>query len=383
MKSYEFSWRVGSGTGLDLPDLDFDLILYFGSRSVLASNEAFDALRSAFPQSIIVGCSGGGQIHSQGIIDDGMTGLAIKFESTETKLFSAPIMNSQDSFEVGRSLARNLVKPKLAGVFLLADGLEINGDELLAGMSSALPPDVVIGGGMAGDDDKFERTLISANSAAMPNTVAAIGFYGDDVKLTSGHGDGWKNAGSSFEITASRMNKVYELDGKAALDLYESKLGSLAQQLPMSGLSFPLRICDPKNQNVQLIRTLLGIDRDVGMLTFAGNLPEGWTAQLMQAEPLDLITAAAEAAEGRNLDALANAQVSILVSCIGRRLVLGQKSSEEVAALRAALAGSPHITGFYSYGEFATPTKSGARPRLYNQSMTVFSISENSVKSAA
>jgi hypothetical protein len=382
MLSFEFRWDAACGGALNIPDIEYDLILFFGSRGALSSNEAYDALKASFPDTMVVGCSGGGQIHGEGIIDDGFTGLALKFESTKIKLVTAPVMDSHDSFQVGRSLAHNLNSEKLAGVLVLADGLELNGDELLAGLSAVFPPHVVIGGGMAADDDKFQRTLIAANAAAMPNTIAAIGFYGDDVRLTSGHGDGWKPAGAEFEITASRMNKVYDFNGESALRLYEKNLGEKAAQLPMSGLNFPLRICDPKNQNVQLVRTLLGIDREVGMLTFAGNLPEGWMAQLMHAEPLDLIKAAEEAAAGRALDALATAQASILVSCIGRRLVLGDRSAEEVKALKSALGGSPSIAGFYSYGEFASPAKDGGRPRLYNQSMTVFSISEDKKKVA-
>jgi hypothetical protein len=382
MQSFEFSWDANRGGALDIPSIEYDLILFFGSRDALASNDAFDAFKASFPNAIIVGCSGGGQIYGSGIVDKGFTGLALKFESTKIKLVTAPVMDSYDSFQVGRGLAHNLNDDKLAGVLVFADGLELNGDELLSGISAVLPAHVVVGGGMAADDDKFQRTLVAANSAAMPNTIAAIGFYGDEIRLTSGHGDGWKPAGAEFEITASRMNKVYDFNGKSALNLYEENLGDKAAQLPMSGLNFPLRICDPKNQNVQLVRTLLGIDRDVGMLTFAGNLPEGWMAQLMHAEPLDLIKAAAEAAEGRTLDALATAEASILVSCIGRRLVLGDRSAEEVKALKSALGGSPSITGFYSYGEFASPTKDGGKPRLYNQSMTVFSISEDKKKAA-
>jgi hypothetical protein len=382
MQSFEFNWDASRGGALDIPSIDYDLILFFGSREALASNEAFDAFKASFPHAIIVGCSGGGQIFGSGIIDHGFTGLALKFETTKIKLVTAPVMDSYDSFQVGRSLAHNLNDDKLAGVLVFADGLELNGDEFLSGISAVLPAHVVVGGGMAADDDKFKRTLVAANTAAMPNTVAAIGFYGDEIRLTSAHGDGWKPAGAEFEITASRMNKVYDFNGKSALNLYEENLGDKAAQLPMSGLNFPLRICDPKDQNVQLVRTLLGIDRDVGMLTFAGNLPEGWMAQLMHAEPLDLIKASAEAAEGRTLDVLATAQASILVSCIGRRLVLGDRSAEEVKALKSALGGSPSIAGFYSYGEFASPTKDGGKPRLYNQSMTVFSISEDKKKAA-
>jgi hypothetical protein len=376
MQRAEFSWSAAQGwQGLAEISFKADLVLFFSCRMLLGSMGIYETLRGRFPAAEVLGCSGGGQINSEGIIDQGVTGIAMSFSTTKIKLFTAAVGDSSYSFEVGRNLSANLAGEKLAGVLVLADGLDINGDEFLSGLSSRLPADIVIGGGMAADDDRFKKTIVSANGPAYPNMVAALGFYGDDIRLTSGHGDGWKPSGAEFEITSSHQNKLYDLNGKSALKIYENSLGDQAAQLPMSGLNFPLRVYDPQTRDVALVRTLLGIDRDVGMMTFAGSVPEGWMAQLMHAEPMDLINAAGEAAEGRNMDALASAQVSILVSCIGRRLILGDRSHEEIASIKNALGGSPAIAGFYSYGEFATP-KGSKQATLFNQSMTVFSISE-------
>ena len=228
---------------------------------------------------------------------------------------------------------------------------------------------------MAADGDRFEKTLVSGNCLPQPNLVVAIGFYGAELTISSAIGDGWKATGTEFQITASRLNKLYDLDQLPALSLYEKHLGSDAKDLPMSGLRFPLRISDPVNSATQLVRTLLAIDRDVGMLTFAGNMPEGWMAELMHASSTELIEAAQNAAAGRQTHAAATAQATILVSCIGRRLVLGERSYDEVKTLRTALGGSPAISGFYSYGEFATPA-AASRPKLFNQTLTAFSLSE-------
>lgn len=377
MKKFEFMWTPTKGwSGLDASGVNPSLLLFFGSRKSMAEMPFYDDLKRKFPDAIVVGCSGGGLIHGDGIVDVGITGVGMEFATTKVAVVSATVQDSFDSFAVGRSLGNNLAGEKLAGVLLLTDGIEVNGDELLSGLISNLPDNVMIGGGMAADDDRFKKTLISANAPPQPNVIAAVGFYGDDIRLTSARGDGWKHAGPEFTITASRMNKLYDLNGVPALELYEKHLGDQSQHLPMSGLNFPLLVCDPKNQNVPLVRTLLGIDREVGMLTFAGNVPEGWMARLMHAEPLDLINAAAGAALGRELDALADAQVAILVSCIGRRLVLGNRAEDEIKTLKRALGGTPAIAGFYSYGEFATPSEDG-KPRLFNQSMTLFSISED------
>lgn len=383
MQKSEISWTLKDGwRGLDSMAFEPQLVLFFGSRHAMASQGIYETLRGACPEAIVMGCSGGGQIHSNGIVDAGLTGIAMRFDSSRVKLVSAVANDAYESFATGRILARNLREDDLKGILLLTDGLDVNGDELMAGLTLGLPSNITVGGGMAADDDRFERTLVVANAPPATNMIAAIGFYGPDIRLTSGLGSGWQEAGVEFEITASRMNTLYDLDSVPAISLYEQALGDQAANLPMSGLLFPLKVCDPKDGSVQLVRTLLGIDRECGKMTFAGNLPEGWKAQLMRADPSDLISAAGSAADrNRTMDALATAQATILVSCIGRRLVLGGRSEEEVMRVKNALGAAPAIAGFYSYGEFATPVSDG-KPKLYNQTMTAFSIGEVPSKAA-
>ena len=66
------------------------------------------------------------------------------------------------------------------------------------------------------------------------------------------------------------------MDGAPALQLYEKYLGEEARDLPGSGLRFPLLVRNPQSKEHALIRTLLGVDRSTGSMTFAGNMPEGW-----------------------------------------------------------------------------------------------------------
>jgi hypothetical protein len=386
MRTQEFSWTPTQGwSGADPSMPDCQLVVFFASRPVMAAEGTMVALREKFASAIIVGSSGGGQIHNAGIEDSGITGIAMSFRNTHVHMVTASVMDSSMSFQVGRSMAHSLMtQPRadeLKGVLLFTDGIHVNGDELITGLSHVLPSDVVIGGGMAADDDRFEKTLVAANAPAASQLAVGVGFYGPDIRVTSAHGSGWRDTGAAFQITASRMNNLYDLDGCTALDVYKRHLGDKAAQLPMSGLGFPLRVCNPADQNVRMVRTLLGVDNDAGMLTFAGNVPEGWMAQLMHAEPLDLISAASDAAFGRALDALATAQATILVSCIGRRLVLGNRCSEEVKAVGEALGGKPAIAGFYSYGEFGM-SDSDSKPRLFNQTLTAFSLSEDEAKAA-
>ena len=127
-----------------------------------------------------------------------------------------------------------------------------------------------------------------------------------------------------------------------------------------------------------VVRTVLAVDGKNGSMTFAGDVPEGWTAQLMRGSFGRLCAGAAEAAQ----QALASMSMppsgdsaAILISCIGRRLLMGQRIDEEIEAVTAELPRGSRPIGFYSYGEISPHGKSG-RAQLHNQTMTVTLMSE-------
>ena len=109
-------------------------------------------------------------------------------------------------------------------------------------------------------------------------------------------------------------------------------------------------------------------------MTFAGDIPVDSTVQLMRASYEDLITGAETAAT----DASQDAELVLCVSCVGRRIVLGQRVEEELEGVRAVFGTGPVITGFYSYGELA-PSGQEHKCQLHNQTMTITTLSERAV----
>ena len=113
-------------------------------------------------------------------------------------------------------------------------------------------------------------------------------------------------------------------------------------------------------------------------MTFAGDVPEGWTAQLMRGNFDRLAAGAAiaarQAVEGIGEEQTAD-QVAILVSCIGRRLLMGQHTADELEAASAEFGPLMPQLGFYSYGEISPHRVSGVC-ELHNQTMTVTTIAE-------
>jgi len=126
-----------------------------------------------------------------------------------------------------------------------------------------------------------------------------------------------------------------------------------------------------------LVRTILGIDEAAQSLTFAGDMPQGGVARLMRANTDKLVDSAGQAARAGALGVSGvDDSLVISVSCVGRRLVLGERTEEEVEIVHDSAPKSSGHVGFYSYGEISPHSASGIC-QLHNQTMTVTAITES------
>ena len=377
MRAREFSWSSDKAWTGDLSEGDgAGLVLYFGGRRALADKARFDELHKIFPNAHILGCSTGGQIHNDDVVDDEITALAIRFDTTKLKLVCEDVAGVDASHQCGIKIGRALKADDLAGIFILSDGLTVNGSALVAGIASVVGSEIPLTGGLAGDGAEFSETLVGADDTPRSRRVAAIGFYGTAIRIGHGSAGGWDVFGPRRRITKSASNVLLELDGEPALDLYERYLGEdEAKGLPGTALLFPLQICHPDQPDNNIVRTVLAVDREKRTMTFAGDVPEGWTAQLMRGNFDRLCAGAADAARQAQGGIGDGESVAILVSCIGRRLLMGQRVTDEIEAAGAELGSKTLRLGFYSYGEISPHATSGAC-ELHNQTMTVTAFHE-------
>lgn len=380
MHASQLYWTDVMGWAADgEPPRSADLVLYFGSRAMLSNRGHQDALRDRFPSARLLGCSTGGQMAEGDVDDERLSALALHFDRTRLEFAEATVEEPEQSRAAGLAIGTQLAAPDLAGVFVLSDGLHVNGSALVEGIASAVGPGVPLSGGLAGDGAAFTETLVGAASRPRSGAVAAVGFCGDAIQFGHGSGGGWDVFGPKRKVTKARGNVLYEVDGRPALDLYKLYLGpEESQKLPGSALLFPMRVYDPRHAHHAVVRTVLAVDGKNGSMTFAGDVPEGWTAQLMRGSFGRLCAGAAEAAQ----QALASMSTppsgdsaAILISCIGRRLLMGQRIDEEIEAVTAELPRGSRPIGFYSYGEISPHGESG-RAQLHNQTMTVTLMSE-------
>ena len=366
---YEKVWNAPFDTTLDSTRT---LLLTFGE---MGRNETIDrALKEiceAFPQAIHVGCSGAGEIYDNEVLEHSLVAAVVQFEKSTIRSTIRSIERAEDSRRIGMEIAKDLEAPDLKGILVISEGLVINGSELTGGMNEVLPDSVIVTGGLAGDEDRFEKTyVLDEGCRPQSGRVSAVGFYGESVGISSGFKGGWDRFGVDRIITESKKNVLYSLNGEPALAVYKRYLGKHAADLPASALFFPLAVRESKDDNKLKVRTVLAVDEENQSITFAGDIPQGGYAAFMRANFDRLIDGAYEAAEesARTIDGK-GPLLSIAISCVGRKLVLKYRTEEELEAVLDALPEGTRQIGFYSYGEISTMHKGECD--LHNQTMTL------------
>lgn len=372
--SAEHGWR---SLRADADCADAQLVLVFGDATTLSDEDALAVVRTRYPQATLAGCSTAGEIYGTEVGDDGMVTTALRFDDGTCRLSRVRLAEHASNRAAAEALAAQLPTEGLVHVLVFSEGLHVNGTELTEGLDRALPQGVTATGGLSGDGDRFGRTVVCGDGVGHSGDVVAVGLYGPRLRVGYGSLGGWDPFGPERVITRAEGSVLYELDGRPALDLYEEYLGEHADGLPATGLLFPLMVRPPGTAGHGVVRTLVATDERERSVTFVGQMAQGHHARLMKAN-FDRLIDGAHGAAHNALVGLREpaADLALLVSCVGRRLVLRQRTEEELEAVREVVGAGTVLAGFYSYGEICPPDV-GADCELHNQTMTVTTLRES------
>ncbi len=357
-----------------LAALQPQLILAFGSVAVLKG--AAQALAQAFPGAHRMGCSTAGEISASGVSDDTVVLTALSMDTGRVQQVSTPLANMDDSFDAGVRLATTLSREGLRAILVFGQGVNINGSAMLAGLTEVVGIEVPIMGGLAGDGGAFAQTWVLDDAGVSSDRLVCIGLYGERLIISHGSFGGWSPFGPARKVTRCRNNVLLELDGQPALAVYKRYLGEHAKSLPASGLLFPFAMLGSDHTEMGLIRTILGVDEVEGSLTLAGDIEPNGYLRLMHASTDALVDGAQTAAQSaKDMHAAPGNGLALLVSCVGRKLVMGGRVDEEVEAVGDVFGQGATLAGFYSYGEIS-PTGFVSECKLHNQTMTITYLTE-------
>ena len=322
--------------------------------------QLFNDILSIIPQAKIIGTTTDGEILNNLVTTDK---IVISVTSFEKATLNVAIQeNNNDSFSCGEELAKKLVKEDTKVLFLFSDGLHTNGETFLNGVKK-ISKDITLAGGMAGDTGHFEATYIFCNDGVISNGAVGISVNTDSLYIKTSYSFNWQEIGKILTVTKAKDNRVYEIDGKSAVDIYAQYLGDdIAGSLPAVGIEFPLII---SRDGVKIARAVLGKGDD-GSLTFAGNLAVGDEVRFGYGNS-DMILQ--ESVKTEDDFSSFSAETIFIYSCMARRRFLEEAISLELTPL----ANIAPTSGFFTYGEFFKAKKC----ELLNQTMTVIAMSES------
>lgn len=376
MELFNARWSAESGWSTPLPRVDGPgtLVLVFGGAAGGVAASIAEVVLT-YPNSAVVGCSTAGEILGEQVHDDSVTVSIARFDDVSITRAGAAVGTVQGSRACGATVGRQLRAgdDTLQAVLVFSDGLGVNGSAMTAGLASEVGPEVAISGGLAGDGERFKTTWVLVDGELRSGWVTAVGLSGPRLQVGHGSRGGWDIFGPERRVTRSEGNVLFELDDTPALSLYKTYLGDRADGLPATALLFPLSVRAPGGDDHPLVRSVLAVDEETQALTFAGDVPEGSLAQLMRANFDRLVDGANLAAQDTGAGGNGGPALAIAVTCVGRRLVLGARTEEELEAVMAALPDGTLLTGFYSYGEIS-PTDGVCA--LHNQTMTLTTLRE-------
>lgn len=358
-----------------------DIIWAFGAIK-FDQEQLLAGIGSVAPGVTVIGCSTDGEIATTGLGLDSLVTLAvasdtIRFHTAQVEQVSA------DSYAAGAALGEKFKNLDCSYIQIFTEGIKANADEILLGMKASLGNDISVAGGASGDGGVFKQTFQYHNESVLTDSIVAVAFEGD-FEFSTGVGCGWFPVGIAKKVTKATGNVVYELDGQPALQVYEKYLGRHASKLPAVGVEYPLGLLaptsEPDDSDTFVCRATMGVDHQAGSITFAGDIPEGVWVKMTMGYESDIIQAATEAARtamdkllGRNPEI--KPKIVFIYSCMARKIVLGSKTQNEIAAVQNIVGDTIPIIGFYTYGEFAPAGESNAS-YFHNETVTLSIIGE-------
>jgi len=325
-----------------------------------------ELLNEMLPKAIIIGATTDGEIIGNKVLIKSTVLSITVFQTTKIKsilLSHTP----NDGFYTGKKAASSLIGKDTKAVILFSDGTNTNGEELLRGFESVCNNNIIVAGGMAGDNGLLKKTFVFNNNQITDNGVVGVSLNSKELKAAGTFKYDWVPIGKEFTVTKSKKNRVYTIDNISAYDLYKKYLGEeLAKKLPAVGIEFPLVI--KKNGNL-IARACIGDPKD-GSLVFAGNINEGEKVQFAYGN-IETILQASD--NFINFLESHCAESIFVYSCMARRRFLKSSAPLELAPLNDIAK----VAGFFTYGEFFT-TKNDCE--LLNETMTVLMLSESNTK---
>ncbi len=343
--------------------------VFIGSDDVDAIHKTIDCINNIFPkEAVIIGCTTAGEILDGKMYDNATVVATTLFEKSTLK--NAYLSGYENHFEMGQEIARHVIEDDTQAAIIFADGLTINGELLIKGFSTIPQSNPLLAGGMAADDNRFQRTWQFHQNHVFNNGVVAVSLNGTELRAFNSYNLSWQELGPTLEITRSEHGRVYEINHLPIKDVYEQYLGkNVVDHMPDSTIEFPLII---QGYEIPVARSMI-YDYVDGSIQFAGNIEKGELVRFAVANTNSLIAARSDMKKTMQAQ---GAESIFLYSCTARKAFLGKQLEDEFTPINEITS----VSGFFTYGEvyhFNNSNQHSCNNTLLNVTSTVLGLSES------
>jgi hypothetical protein len=276
----------------------------------------------------------------------------------------------------GVELARGLLgtPEPVRMIYLLASGIDIANDQLIAGIESVLGPDVVIFGATSSDQMQGVATFQSIDGQLYKHAAFAVGIWDPSLEVDTQASHGFVAVGEPMRVTRTHDNRIIELDGRPAWPVFLERLGlpadaREADTIPIGALAEALpEAIAGEYGNDHILRVVTHHSED-GEIIYATACPEGRELWLTVRDEerifsdMDRMLGCMVARQpGRSPVAIFHAD------CLarGRRLFTRVMKEELVHLMQEPFSADgrvPPWLGMYGFGEYA---RLGGRNEYHN-----------------
>ncbi len=326
-------------------------------------------LQESFPKSVVIGTTTDGIIDRGDILFcEGKHVITFScFEKTELKSSFVSIENEfTGSYKLGVKVVSGLTTSKTKLLLSFASGLYINGEEFVNGIAS-ISGNIMLAGGMAGDNGALQKTYVFDKNNITHKGAVCVALDSEYLSVTNNHTFDWQPIGKKLLVTKAVKNRVYEIDGMSAVDVYAKYLGEyVAENLPKIGIEFPLII----ERGGETIGRAVIKKFDDDSLGFAGNILEGEYVRFGVGAVDEILNSSSYQFQKLLGKVKYKPEAIFIYSCMARRRFLEERAEDELKALSHLGA----MSGFFTYGEFFHFNNHN---QLLNETMTTILLSEN------
>jgi hypothetical protein len=265
--------------GTSEPDCDLILINATVGHDL---GELSQAVQRQCPRARVLASSCAGVIGPEGPGESLHDIVLMGLQGDGFSIASVRDLYGPSSFERGVELGQALLRSPepVRMVYLLASGIDIANDRLIAGLESVLGPEVVIFGATSSDQMQGVATFQAIDGQIFQHAAFAVGIWDPTLVVETGATHGFVATGEPRRVTASRGNRILELDGRPAWPSYLEWLGlppeaTERDTIPIGALAEVL----PAEQaavygNSHILRVVTH-HTEAGEIVYATDCPEG------------------------------------------------------------------------------------------------------------